>query len=105
ALQSVLAGVYRDFVDLQLQLMDYKLKYGNPRSRLFPLTANLGGPGDVGDHRSPATFLVPFTPELARFPDSILMQVDGQTSTSKSILIRALIVKLGQFVINGDGDH
>ncbi|KAG5927386.1 hypothetical protein E4U60_000197, partial [Claviceps pazoutovae] len=47
-----------------LQLMDYKLKYGNPRSRLFPLTANLGGPGDVGDHRSPATFLVPFTPEL-----------------------------------------
>ena len=53
ALQSVLAGVYRDFVDLQLQLI-----------RLFPLTANLGGPGDVGDHRSPATFLVPFTPEL-----------------------------------------
>ncbi|KAG6221130.1 hypothetical protein E4U25_000828, partial [Claviceps purpurea] len=33
-----------------LQLMDY--------------TANLGGPGDVGDHRSPATSLVPFTPEL-----------------------------------------
>lgn len=43
---------------------------------------------DSRSHRAPARFL-----------DSILIQVDGQTGTSKSFLIRVSVVKLGQLLL------